>query len=193
MLVLGSKSLPHLSSSISLTSWLVVWMQGITQDQNDLYQNFITFHSVYKERIWQWHNLGLILDQHIQHVVDIQLCYMCPLERQLSMGDRSLPTAQLVEGFAWFPSVDLQSFVRWQAQKFVSPGSSPSGYWEKRVLLLSPVLVPVSHSTVGMKVAQQTGRKTEDLACKFLPRPQPFCIRRYISDSRNTLCKHLQF
>lgn len=75
------------------------------------------------------------------------------------MGHRSFPTVQLEEGFAWFPSVGLQSFVQWQAQKFVSPGSSPRGYWEKGVLLLSPVLVPVSHSTVGMKIiARQTER-----------------------------------
>ena len=74
------------------------------------------------------------------------------------MGHHSLPTVQLEEGFAWFPSVGSQSSVRWPAQKFVSAGSSPRGYWEKGVLLQSPVLVPVSHSTVGMKFAQQTER-----------------------------------
>lgn len=71
------------------------------------------------------------------------------------MGLCSLPTVQLEEGFACFPSVGLQSFIWWQAQKFVSPGPSPRVYWEKGVLLLSPVLVPVSHSTVAMKIAQQ--------------------------------------
>lgn len=65
---------------------------------------------------------------------------------------------QTEEEFVWFLSASLQSFVQWQPQMFVSPGSSSRGYWEKGVLLLFPVLVPVSRSTAGMKIAQSTER-----------------------------------
>lgn len=41
------------------------------------------------------------------------------------MGRHSHPAVQLEEGLAWVPRVGLQSFVRWQVRKFVSPGQVP--------------------------------------------------------------------
>lgn len=85
------------------------------------------FFSVYKERIWQSHNLGLISDQHVQNVRDIQPFYMysSPLERQLSMGHCCLPEMQLEKGLAWIPNAGSQSFIRWQVWVLVQVPGSP--------------------------------------------------------------------
>lgn len=51
------------------------------------------FFSVYKERMWQSHNIELTPDEHVQNVRHIQLCYIysSSLEKQLSKGHFWLP------------------------------------------------------------------------------------------------------
>lgn len=77
-------SLPHLSSSISLTSWLVGWMWvSASRDYSHTEPVIAKLHHIsfmFTKRIQQPYNLWLILD--------IQLCYMCsdPPERPLSIS-----------------------------------------------------------------------------------------------------------
>lgn len=115
---------------------------------------FVFIFSVYNKRMWQSHNLELTSDQHVQNVRDIHLCCMCSssLERQLS---GALLSASSAAG----GRLGLDPKCRVTTVHMVtslSPGSSARGYWNKRILLLCPVVVPVSCSTVGMKTAQQT-------------------------------------
>lgn len=115
-LVLSSKSLLHLSSTVSLTSWLVVWIQRRAA-RNSQDQSFMP-ELQHKERVWQLHSLGLISDKDIECVRDTQSqdhwrrgnCQQGIILSQQCSWRKA----------AWFPSVVLQYFIWWQTQKLES-------------------------------------------------------------------------
>lgn len=74
----------------------------------------------------------------------------------------------------------------------LSPGSSAGGYWKERVLLLCPVLVPFSCSTVGMKTAQQTERVGWGFGVQIPSESSGSLHGRHKALSRHLMYKHLQ-